>query len=40
MLNLLKFHKLIIQPNIDGALIGGVSLIAEDFKVLVKAAVK
>jgi triosephosphate isomerase len=28
------------QPNIDGALIGGASLNAADFKVLVNAAVK
>ena len=32
--------ELMAQPNIDGALIGGASLVAADFKVLVKAAVK
>ena len=35
-----NIDELMAQPNIDGALIGGASLIAEDFKVLVKAAVK
>lgn len=32
--------ELMAQPNIDGALIGGASLCAADFKVLVNAAVK
>lgn len=32
--------ELMAQPNIDGALIGGASLIAEDFVKLVQAAVK
>ena len=32
--------ELMAQPNIDGTLIGGASLVAADFKVLVKAAVK
>ena len=35
-----NIDELMAQPNIDGALIGGASLNAADFKVLVKAAVK
>lgn len=35
-----NIDELMAQPNIDGALIGGASLVAADFKVLVKAAVK
>ena len=35
-----NIDELMAQPNIDGALIGGASLNAADFKVLVNAAVK
>lgn len=35
-----NIDALMAQPNIDGALIGGASLVAEDFKILVRAAVK
>lgn len=35
-----NIDELMAQPNIDGALIGGASLVAEDFKILVKAALK
>ena len=35
-----NIDELMSKPNIDGALIGGASLIAEDFVKLVKAAVK
>ncbi len=35
-----NIEALMAQPNIDGALIGGASLKAEDFKVLVNAALK
>ena len=35
-----NIDELMAKPNIDGALIGGASLKAEDFIVLVKAAVK
>ena len=35
-----NIEALMAQPNIDGALIGGASLNPEDFKILVKAALK
>lgn len=35
-----NIDELMSKPNIDGALIGGASLVAEDFITLVKAAVK
>ena len=35
-----NIDELMSKPNIDGALIGGASLVAEDFVTLVKAAVK
>ena len=35
-----NIEALMAQPNIDGALIGGASLKAEDIKVLVNAALK
>ena len=35
-----NIDALMAQPNIDGALIGGASLVAEDFITLVKAALK